>query len=76
MGEPDGLPSMGSHKVGHDWSDLAAAAAAAAAVHLPVPGVDYKNSIRTSLAVQWLRLRAVNAGVDAGGMGYDPWLKN
>ena len=28
MGEPGGLPSMGSHKVGHDWSDLAAAAEA------------------------------------------------
>ena len=26
MGEPVGLPSMGSHRVGHDWSDLAAAA--------------------------------------------------
>ena len=26
-GEPDGLPSMGSHRVGHDWCDLAAAAA-------------------------------------------------
>ena len=25
-GEPGGLPSMGSHRVGHDWSDLAAAA--------------------------------------------------
>ena len=30
-GEPGGLPSMGSHKVKHDWGDLAAAAAAAAA---------------------------------------------
>ena len=29
MGEPGGLPSMGSHRVRHDWSDLAAAAAAA-----------------------------------------------
>ena len=29
MGEPGGLPSLGSHRVGHDWSDLAAAAAAA-----------------------------------------------
>ena len=29
-GEPGGLPSMGSHRVRHDWSDLAAAAAAAA----------------------------------------------
>ena len=31
MAEPGGLPSMGSHRVGHDRSDLAAAAAAAAA---------------------------------------------
>ena len=23
MGEPGGLPSVGSHRVGHDWSDLA-----------------------------------------------------
>ena len=30
MGEPGGLPSQGSHSVGHDWSDLAAAAAPAA----------------------------------------------
>ena len=28
-GEPGGLPSLGSHGVRHDWSDLAAAAAAA-----------------------------------------------
>ena len=27
-GEPGGLPSMGLHRVGYDWSDLAAAAAA------------------------------------------------
>ena len=25
MGEPGGLPSIGSHRVGHDWSSLAAA---------------------------------------------------
>ena len=28
MVEPGGLPSLGSHRVGHDWHDLAAAAAA------------------------------------------------
>ena len=28
-GEPGGLPSMGSHRVGHDWSNLAAAVAEA-----------------------------------------------
>ena len=27
MGEPGELPSMRSHRVGHDWIDLAAAAA-------------------------------------------------
>ena len=26
MGEPGGLPSLGSHRVRHDWSNLAAAA--------------------------------------------------
>ena len=26
MGEPGGLPSMGSHRVGHNWSNLAAVA--------------------------------------------------
>ena len=31
IGEPGGLPSMGSHRVGHDWSDLVAAAAAGSA---------------------------------------------
>ena len=25
MAEPGGLPSLGSHRVGHDWSDLAVA---------------------------------------------------
>ena len=29
--EPGGLLSMGSHRIGHEWSDLAAAAAEAAA---------------------------------------------
>ena len=27
MGNPGGLPSIESHRVGHDWRDLAAAAA-------------------------------------------------
>ena len=35
--EPVGLPSMGSHRVRHDWSDLAAAAARIY--------VNYKNSL-------------------------------
>ena len=38
MGEPGGLPSMGLHRVRHDWSDLAATTAAAAAA-------DFKKKI-------------------------------
>ena len=37
MGEPGGLPSLGSNRVGHDWRDLAAAAAAR------MIGNDYKS---------------------------------
>ena len=32
MGKPGGLPSMGSHRVRHDWSDLAIAIAIAIAI--------------------------------------------
>ena len=32
-GEPGGLPSMGSHRVGHDWSDLAAAGPSFRGIH-------------------------------------------
>ena len=37
--EPGGLLSMGSHRVGHDWRDLAVAAAAAA-------NTIYKNKLK------------------------------
>ena len=37
-GEPGGLPSMGSHTVGHDSSDLAAAAAEALRYIIPIHG--------------------------------------
>ena len=33
--EPGGLPSMGSHRVGHDRSDLAAAAASKTVSNVP-----------------------------------------
>ena len=58
-GEPGGLPSMGLHRVGHDWNDLAAAVAAAAAaaedqkswlLSFQMLG---KNSKRT-LFIEWL----------------------
>ena len=43
-GEPGGLPSMGSRRVGHDWSDLAAAAAAATFT-CPVPPIPKEKSL-------------------------------
>ena len=36
MGKPGGLPSMGSHGVGHDWSDLAIAIAIILIYMLPL----------------------------------------
>ena len=56
-GEPGGLPSMGSHRVGHDGSDLAAAAAASDALQL--------GTRRTSLMFSHHHLgRHVAANVD------------
>ena len=42
-GEPGGVPSMGSHRVRHDWSDLAAAAWHN--YYLPVTGVDAGDKV-------------------------------
>ena len=33
-GEPGGLPSMGSHRVGHDWSDLVVVVVQEEAMHV------------------------------------------
>ena len=43
IGEPGGLPSMGSHRVGHDRSDLAAAA-----VSLYMYSIVLKKKLRVS----------------------------
>ena len=45
MGEPGGLLSMGLHRVGHDWSDLAAATAAATAIHKTEPSFIWQHFI-------------------------------
>ena len=46
--EPGRLPSLGSHRVGHDWNDLAAAAAA----KITVDG-DYSHEIKRCLLLGW-----------------------
>ena len=45
-GEPGGLPSMGSHRVGHNWSDLAAVLGCIACLaRFSVPYPKYSSSI-------------------------------
>ena len=57
-GDPSGLPSLGSHRVGHDWSDLAAAAAASSPLSYELSTVVYffqKCTIITCNSVyEWL----------------------
>ena len=55
MGEPGGLPSMGSHRVGHDLSDLAAAAAAAGATPQCVPKAPL-SAASYYLLSKWVRV--------------------
>ena len=59
--EPGGLPSMEPHRVGHDWSDLAAAAAAAINIwgclyNLGFPGGSdsRESACNTGIGVQFL----------------------
>ena len=49
--EPDGLPSMGSHRVGHDGSDLAAAAAVAVLYLLSICDTINKFLITDSISL-------------------------
>ena len=51
-GEPGGLPSMGSHRVGHDWSDLAAACERK--IHFSSPKATvFWSPFNSSLAILW-----------------------
>ena len=67
MGEPGGLPSIGSHRVGHDWSDLAAAAGGSMVKNSPAnagnmalipelgrsPGKGKGNPLQTAWKILW-----------------------
>ena len=53
-GEPGGLPSMGSHRVGHDWNDLAAAGQGSRDLleaYLPRPSVRIQREVRETKCV-------------------------
>ena len=64
MGEPGGLPSMGLHRVGHDWSDWAAAGVlesllchSLSTLHRP-PGVLYLTCFYVCLPTRLSYLKA------------------
>ena len=57
MGEPGGLPSLGSHRVGHDWSDLAAAAVQS--LNGVVSCVNISSGLKEKKHFMWLKLRNV-----------------
>ena len=52
-GEPGGLLSVGLHRVGHDWSDLAAAAASAAAFFMVQLSHPYMTIGKTIALTTW-----------------------
>ena len=60
-GEPGGLQSMGLHKVGHDWSDLAAAAAVTPRTS-KLPTWMRKDN-QGMLVPRWLRCRKYLTGI-------------
>jgi len=49
IGEPGGLLSMGLHRVGHDWSDLAAATAHASKVMLKILQARFQQYVNNEL---------------------------
>ena len=66
---PGGLPSTGSHRVGRDWSDLAAAAAADLLILFG------SNKPKTIPGLVWVRVVAVKIEVDnrRDNLEVKPW---
>ena len=64
IGEPGKRPSMGSHRVGHDWSNLATAAAAVLNIDMAL-GFLYRNlqgrfSEQLSQKVAWIQISLIS----------------
>ena len=60
-GEPGGLPSMGSHRVRHDWSDLAAAAAVVTKSPPDYPGWSHLEILNLRLFQIWPHSQVLGA---------------
>ena len=64
-GEPGGLPSMGLHRVGHDWSNLAAAAAVFHCIYVPHLLYPVYGHLGCSHVLAIVNSAAMNIGVHA-----------
>ena len=74
-GEPGGLLSMGLHRVGHDWSDLAAAAAK---LEAPPAGEEWSSNHKTSSSYYLLLILMAQMVNNLPGMrktGLDLWVE-
>ena len=80
--EPGGLLSLGSHRVGHDWSDLAAAAAAAwcykGRTIMISAGIKKRKGIRSGHGPgcddKWLWRRVKNGGATVPNLFFPSFL--
>ena len=74
MGKPGELPSMGSHRVGHDWSNLAAAAAASVDLLLSISvqfsSVQSLSHVRL-FATPWITARQASCPLPTPGVHSD-----
>ena len=59
-GEPGGLPFMGSHRVGHDWRNLAAAAAAAEVRDLKQLSLSHLSDFEEANVHEFYSLQSMN----------------
>ena len=74
-GEPGGLPSMGSHRIGHNWRDLAAAAAAILYFEKPAMVFQLINTVvysQASFSLQQTSLRVFLLSFFLGFYLYHP----
>ena len=75
MEEPGGLPSMGSHRVGHDWSDIGAAVGS-----LEDWCWSWNSSVLATSCKEltyWKRLwcwEGLGAGGERDNRGWDGWM--
>ena len=71
-GEPGGLPSLGSHRVRHDWSDLAAVAAAAVGVCEAWVGLEWLLDLK-GLCKAWDPGPSLSQTSYLCGMSWSTW---